>query len=59
MGSVSMLGSGMSSAQNGGMMNGGHMWSDDWMGGYGGLWGPILLAVVVGVIVWAITKNRK
>lgn len=53
-GSVSLLASGVSSAQNGGMMNGG-----DWMGGYGGYWGPILLIVVVGVVVWAILQKRK
>lgn len=29
------------------------------MGGYGGLWGPILLAVVVGVVVWGVTQKRK
>lgn len=29
------------------------------MNGYGGYWGPILLAIVVGVIVWVILKNRK
>ena len=58
-GSVSMLASGMSSAQNGGMMNGGGMWGGGWMGGYGGYWGPILLVVVIGLVVWAVLQNRK
>ena len=52
---------GPASAQNGGMMNGGHggMWGGGWMGGYGGLWGLILLAVVVGFIFWLLMKRRK
>ena len=59
-GSVSMLASGVSSAQNGGMMNGGSMWGGGgWMGGYGGYWGPILLVVVVGIVVWAVLQKRK
>lgn len=41
------------------MMNGNGMWGGGWMVGYGGYWGPILLAVVVGVVVWVIMKNRK
>ena len=57
-GSVSMLASGVSSAQNGGMMNGGHM-GDGWMGGYGGYWWPILLVVVVGLAVWGLLRKRK
>ena len=58
-GSVSMLASGVSSAQNGSMMNGGSMWGGGWMGGYGGYWGPILLVVVVGVVAWVILQKRK
>lgn len=53
-GSVLMLASGVSSAHNGGMMNDG-----GWMGGYGGYWGPILVIVVVGAVVWAILQKRK
>jgi hypothetical protein len=56
-GLTSLLAHGVSLAQNGNMMNGG-----DWMGGYGGYggsWGPILLVVVVGVVVWAILQKRK
>ncbi len=59
-GSVSALASGVASAQNGNMMNGGGMWGGGgWMGGYGGYWGPLLLVVVVGVVVWAILQKRK
>lgn len=57
-GCVSVLASGVSSAQSGGMMNGGSMWGG-WMGGYGGYWGPILLVVVVGIVVWAVLQRRK
>ena len=49
----------MALAQNGNMMNGGGMWGTGWMGGYGGYWMSILLAVVVGVVVWAILQKRK
>ena len=58
-GCVSVLASGVSSAQSGGMMNGGSMWGGGWMGGYGGFWGPVLLIVAVGVVVWAILQKRK
>jgi len=58
-GSVAMLTSGVSSAQNGGMMNGGSMWGGGWMGGYGGYWGPILLVAVVGLVVWVVLQKRK
>jgi hypothetical protein len=58
-GLVSMLASSVSSAQSGNMMNGGGMWGSHWMGGYGGYWGPILLVVVVGLVVWAILQKRK
>ncbi len=58
-GSVSALGNGPASAQNGNMMNGGGMWGGSWMGGYGGYWVPILLVVLVGVIVWAVLQKRK
>ena len=45
---VSLLVTGVVSAQNGYMMNG-----SGWMGGYGGIWGPlVLIAVVVGVVVF-------
>lgn len=53
-GLVSAFASGVASAQNGNMMDG-----SGWMGGYGGYWGPIVLVVVVGVVVWAVMQTRK
>ena len=50
--------SGVASAQNGNMMNGG-MWGGGWMGGYGGIWAPILLVVVVGLVAWVVMQKRK
>ena len=58
-GTATLLASGVSSAQNGGMMSGGGMWGGGWMGNYGGYWGPFLLVVVVGIVVWAIMQKRK
>ena len=58
-GSVSALASGVASAQNGHMMNGGGMWGGGWMGGYGGYWVPILFIVVVGAVIWAVLQKRK
>lgn len=40
-------------AQNGHMMNGA------WMGGYGGIWMPILLVLVVGLVAWVVMQKRK
>ncbi len=50
--------SGLASAQGGTMMNGG-MGGAGWMGGYGGYWGPVLLAVVVGLVAWIVMRKRK
>jgi hypothetical protein len=58
-GSVPALACGMASAQSAAMMNGGGMRGGDWIGGYGGYWGPLLLVVVIGVIVWVILQKRK
>jgi hypothetical protein len=59
-GTASALASGVSSAQNGNMMSGGStMWGTGWMGGYGGFWGPVMLVVVVGVVLWAVLRKRK
>ena len=58
-GAASALASGVSFAQNANMMNGSGMWGGGWMGGYGGFWGPVLLIVAVGVVVWAILQKRK
>ena len=57
-GTVPLLTTGVSFAQSGNMMNGG-AWGNSWMGGYGGIWMPILMiAVVVAVVVW-IVKQKK
>ncbi|MFN7571988.1 MAG: hypothetical protein ACK5TK_11135 [Betaproteobacteria bacterium] len=46
-------------ARDGTMMNGG-MWGSGAMGGYGGYWVPFLvLAVVVGLVVWVVKQQRK
>jgi len=55
LGIASALASGVLSAQNGDMMNGG----SSSMGGYGGYWVPVMLVVVVGIVVWAVLKRRK
>ncbi len=64
-GMVALLATGVALAQNGNMMNGG-TGSDGWMngygamGGYGGVWVPTLLViVVVGFVAWIVTQNRK
>ncbi len=48
------LSAGVSIAQNGHMMDGGR-----WMGGYGGMWSPVVLVVIVGLVVWAVLQRRK
>lgn len=40
------------------MMNG-DMWSGDWMMGYGGLWTPVLVVVLIGLVAWIVTRRRK
>lgn len=58
-GTVPLLTSGVSLAQSGNMMNGG-MWGSGWMGGYGGVWVPILIViVVVGVVAWFLKQKGK
>lgn len=54
-----LLSAGVALAQNGNMMNGGG-WGMGWMGGYGGVWGPILLVVViVGAVVLIMQRKSK
>ena len=53
-GTTLLLCSGVALAQSGNMMNGG-----GWMGGYGGIWMPILLAVVVVALVVWVVKQKK
>jgi hypothetical protein len=48
------LSAGVAIARNGHMMYGG-----GWMGGYGGVWGAIVLVVIVGLVVWAVSQRRK
>ena len=49
----------VSLAQNGNMMSGG-MWNGGWMAGYGGMWVPILLVVVViAVVAWMLGRKDK
>ena len=57
-GTVPLFATGVTWAQNGTMMNDG-MWGSGWMGGYGGYWVPILvLAVVVGLVVWVVKQQK-
>ena len=59
-GLASLLATGSTLAQNGTMMNGGMWGGSGWMGGYGGYWVPILvLAVVVGLVVWVVKRQKK
>ncbi len=31
-----------------------------WMGGYGGIWAPVLLVIVlVGVVAWVVAQKKK
>lgn len=48
-----LIGPACAFAQSGNMMDGG------WMGGYGGVWVPILLVVVVGLVAWIAMQKRK
>lgn len=57
-GLVPLLASSLALAQSGNMMDGG-MWGMGWMGGYGGVWAPILLvAVIVGVAVLVVRQQK-
>ena len=58
-GTVLLLTTGVSFAQNGNMMNGG-AWGSGWMGGYTGVWMPVLLViVVVGLVAWIVKRGGK
>ena len=58
-GTLSLLATGVALAQNGSMMNGSG-WGMGWMGAYGGVWGPILLVVVVvGAVVLVMQRRGK
>ena len=63
-GLASLLATGSALAQNGNMQNGnmmnGGMWGSGWMGGYEGYWLPVLvLAVVVGLVVWVVKQQKQ
>ena len=56
---MSLASTSVAMAQSGNMMNGG-MWSSGLMGGYGGMWTPILLVIVViGVVAWIVKRGGK
>nr|MDP2190396.1 hypothetical protein [Rhodoferax sp.] len=56
-GTVFLLATSVSLAQTGNMMNDG-MWGSGWMGGYGGIWMPLLLViVVVGLVAWIVKRK--
>ena len=56
-GTLTLLSAGVALAQGGSMMDRSG-WGMAWMGGYGGVWGPILLVVVVVGAV-ALVMQRK
>ena len=64
-GVASLLTASVSSAQNNNMMNGstgggGWMGGYSAMGGYGGIWVPTLLVIVlIGLVAWIVTQKRK
>jgi hypothetical protein len=54
-----MLLSNNSPAQSGNMMNEG-MWNAGWMGGYGGVWVPVVLIItVVAAVAWTVGRKHK
>ena len=56
---TSMFATGVATAQTGHMMNG-EMWNGGWMGGYGWMWAPTLLVVVViGIVAWIVKRGGK
>lgn len=56
-GAAPLLTSGVALAQTGTMMGGDHS-GFGWMGGYGGLWMPVLLIVVVVALVVLVIKRK-
>jgi hypothetical protein len=54
-----LLASTVALAQSGGMMSE-SMWNPGWMGGYGGMWVPILLVIlVVAAVAWMFGRKGK
>jgi uncharacterized membrane protein len=56
-GTVPLLTSGVALAQSGTMMGGGNS-GFGWMGGYGGVWMPLLLIVVVVALVVLVVRRK-
>jgi len=56
---VASLVTGAALAQSGPMTGGGMGGYGGWMSGYGGYWLPVLLAGVVGLVVWLVIQKRK
>ena len=56
-GTVPLLATGVALAQSGNMMND-VGWGMGWMGGYGGIWGPILLVVGVAAAVVVVMQRK-
>lgn len=57
LGCAPLLSSGVTMAQTGTMMGGGNS-GFGWMGGYGGVWMPVLLIVVVVALVVLVIQRR-
>lgn len=58
LGTVPVLITDVTFAQSANMMNGG-AWGNSWMGGYGGIWMPILMiTVVVALVVWIVRQKK-
>jgi hypothetical protein len=56
---VPLLATRVAYGQSGNMMDGG-MWGVGSMGGYGGIWVPILVVVLVaGVVAWVVKQRGK
>lgn len=57
-GAVLLLTTSVALAQNGNMM--GDKWGGGWMGGNGGMWMPILLAIaVIALVLWIVRRVGK
>lgn len=58
-GLIPLLSTGVASAQGGHMMNGG-VGGYGWMGGYGGIWLPLLVVVAIaGLVIWVVMQKGK
>ena len=56
-GAIALLTGCLAAAQTGGMMGGGNS-GFGWMGGYGGVWMPVLLIVVVVALVVLVIRLK-